>query len=370
MTTAAIGLDGDARRPRPDRLRIVCLEEHTLDFTLAKAAQPGIGARFPYMSQAGGNFGRFEDEPEKSSERRPLLQAPRKAGALLSAPIEDRIAAMDEHGIDVQVLSYSNFTQFAPAGDAVALTQAANEQLAGVVARYPARFGGFSTLPWQNPDEATKVLEQATREFGLTATMLSGHPADDALVDDRRYDALLATMAELRVPLYIHPGPPFAAVQRPYYAGFQDEVTLRLSLAGWGWHHEAGVQVLRLILSGAFDRHRNLQVISGHWGEMVPFFLQRLDDILPQELTGLSRTITQTYREHIWVTPSGMLNAPHFDFTHSVVGIDRMMFSVDYPYLTMTGARGWLENLAISESDRAALAHGNADRLLRLRPGP
>ncbi len=101
-------------------------------------------------------------------------------------------------------------------------------------------------------------------------------------------------------------------------------------------------------------------------GEMVPFFLQRLDDALPPAVTGLSRTISQTYRDQVYVTPSGMLYGSNFRFCHEVLGIERMLFAVDYPSLTMTGARAWLEALPVSEVERAALAHGNAERLLRL----
>ena len=124
--------------------------------------------------------------------------------------------------------------------------------------------------------------------------------------------------------------------------------------------------MVRLILSGALDRHPNLKIISGHWGEMVPFFLQRLDDMIPQGATGLRRTITQTYRDQVWVTPSGMLNMPHFNFIRETLGYEHILFSVDYPYLTMTGARSWLENLPVPEEERVAIASGNAKKLFRL----
>ena len=149
---------------------------------------------------------------------------------------------MDANGIDVQVLSYTNFTQFAPVDQAVEAAAEANNRLAQIVALHPDRFGGFATLPWQDSDAAVRELDRSVHDLGLTATMLSGHPADDALADHPRYDPLLARLAELKVPLYIHPGPPHSAVQQTYYAGLDDEVTSRFSLAGWGWHNEAGIQ--------------------------------------------------------------------------------------------------------------------------------
>ena len=124
--------------------------------------------------------------------------------------------------------------------------------------------------------------------------------------------------------------------------------------------------MIRMMLSGKFDKFPKLQVISGHWGEMVPFYLQRMDDAIPREASGLSRTITQTYKAHVYVTPSGMLDLPHFEFIHKVLGPDRIIYSVDYPYLTMGGARSFLENLPISQEDKEKIAHGNAERLLKL----
>ncbi len=115
-------------------------------------------------------------------------------------------------------------------------------------------------------------------------------------------DSLLSRFNKLNVPLYLHPGLPLKSVQQAYFTGFSAEVNARLSMFAWGWHHEAGIHLLRLMLSGAFDKYPNLQVISGHWGEMLPFWLQRLDDSLPLAATGLSRTLTRTFQEHVYVT--------------------------------------------------------------------
>ncbi len=343
-------------------LKIICLEEHTTNPNLAEATQPALMRQAPYMHDLGS---RYQDEPDALSDERPRIQSPGRTAELIGAPIEDRLAAMDTNQIDMQVLSYSNSTQAAPFGEAAGLARAANDRLAETVASHPERFRGFSTLPWQDPDAAVRELERSASELGLTATMLMGHPGEDVFLDDPRYAPVLAKLEELQVPIYIHPGAPLPEVQRPYDGGFSKEVTARLSLYGWGWHNEAGIQVIRLILSGALDRHPNLRIISGHWGEMVPFFLQRMDDAMPPGATGLSRTISQTYRDQVFVTPSGMLNLPHFRFVHEVLGAERILFAIDYPYLTMTGARAWLESLPVSEDERAAIAHGNAERLLR-----
>lgn len=159
---------------------------------------------------------------------------------------------------------------------------------------------------------------------------------------------------------------PLPTVQQAYYSGFSPEVTAQFSLPGWGWHHEVGIHVLRLILSGAFEKYPSLQVISGHWGEMVPFHLQRLDDMLPPKITGLSRTITETYLNHVWVMPSGMFNLPQFQFLHAVIGADRIIWSVDYPYLTQDGTREFISKLPVSEQDREKITHQNAEKLFTL----
>lgn len=343
-------------------LKIICLEEHCADPAMQSATQPATMQQAPYYGELNS---RYEDDPNTPGAL-PALTAMKGAGRLLGQTPEERIAAMDAAGIDVQVLSYADLIQLASADAAVDLAACANDRLADLVARHRDRFAGFCALPWQRSEAAVRELDRIAKLPGLVGCLLAGHAGEDTLVDDSRFEPILAKLAELRLPLYIHPGPPLPAVQKPYYAGLGEEVSARLSLFGWGLHNEAGIQEVRLILSGALDRHPDLRLISGHWGEMVPFFLQRMDDTMPQGATGLSRTITQTYRDQIYVTPSGMLNLPHFRFIHEVLGPERILFSIDYPFLTMRGARQWLETLGIDEPERAAIAHGNAERLLHL----
>ena len=269
---------------------------------------------------------------------------------------------MDRHGIDMQVLSYSNPTQLAPAGEAVELARTANDRLARAMRANPTRFGGFCTLPWQHPRDAADELDRAVNELGFVGTLLVGSPGDTFL-DDPRYEPVLAKLDELKVPIYGHPGTPMPQVQSTYYGGLGAVISARLSAFGWGWHNEAGIQVIRMILSGLFEKFPNLQVISGHWGEMVPFYLQRMEDMMPVDATSLSRTITDTYKAHVWVTPSGMLNAPHFEFIRMVLGTDRIIYSVDYPYLSNTGSREFLENLPIGEDEKERIAYRNAEAL-------
>jgi len=343
-------------------VKIICLEEHTVDVEIARASRPGQHSEAAYIDDWGRRVG---DKPAAFTDNRPHLVSPKEAAAAARDVGASRIAAMDQHGIDMQVVSYSRPAQLAPASQAVALTRAANDKLAASVHTNPKRFAAFATLPWQDPEAAAAELDRTVKQLGMVGTLLPGRPGQTFL-DDARYGPVLAKLNELKVPIYLHPGFPLPQVRELYYGGLDKEVGARLSMFGWGWHNEAGVQVIRMILSGQFDQFPNLQVISGHWGEMVPFYLQRMDDTIPQEATGLSRTITDTYKSHVYVTPSGMLNLPHFEFIYTVLGPDRILFAVDYPYLTLTGARQFMEHLAISQEDKEKIAHRNAESLLRL----
>ena len=307
---------------------------------------------------------RVVDKPALT-DNRPGLVSAKEAAAAARDVGAGRIAAMDEHGIDMQVLSYSNSPQLVPARQAVELTRAANDRLAASVHANPKRFAAFATLPWQDPEAAAEELERTVKDLGMVGTFLGGRPGRTFL-DDGRYEPVLTKLNELKVPIYVHPGFPLPQVREPYYGGFDKEVSARLSMFGWGWHNEAGIQVIRMILAGKFEKYPDLQIISGHWGEMVPFYLQRMDDSIPQEATGLSRSITDTYKAHVYVTPSGMLNLPHFEFIYRVLGADRILYAVDYPYLTLTGAREFLESLSVSQEDKEKIAHGNAEALLCL----
>lgn len=343
-------------------MKIICVEEHTIDLPIVEAARPASLAEAGYMADWGS---RFTDRPDSFGDNLPHLQAPSSAVSLARDMGEGRITEMDKHGIDMQVVSYSSPLQLVPKDQAVQLARAANDRLAAACNANPSRLRGFATLPWQDPEAAAAELERAVKELRFVGTLLVGRP-DETFLDDPRHEPVLAKLNELEVPIYVHPGFPLPQVREPYYGGLGKEVSARLSLFGWGWHHEAGIQVIRMMLAGVFDRHPQLRVINGHWGEMVPFYLQRMDDMLPPEATGLSRTISQTYRDHVYVTPSGMLNAPHFEFVHKVMGADRMIYAIDYPYLTMTGARTFLEELNISQADKEKIAFRNAEKLLRL----
>lgn len=343
-------------------MKIICVEEHTSDQDLLKAGQAKQKAEASYFTEVGSYF---NGNPEDGDDKRPMTVDFQTSTKLLPDCDGSRLAHMDKHGIDMQVLSYSNPAQNAPADQQLQLTRQANDKLAESIRANPSRFGGFACLPWGHPEAAAEELDRSVKELGFVGALLLGRPGETFL-DDAQFDVILAKLDQLRVPLYLHPGPPLPQVQQPYYGGLGTEVSARLSLFGWGWHNEAGVHLLRLILSKKFDQFPNLQVICGHWGEMVPFYLNRLDDSIPQAVSGLSRSITETFKQHVYVTPSGMMSLPQFEFIYKVVGADRILYSVDYPYLTLAGARRFLETLPVDQEDKEKIGHKNAERLFRL----
>jgi predicted TIM-barrel fold metal-dependent hydrolase len=342
-------------------LRIICIEEHANDPGIGMAAAAVMMEQAPYMELCQTERIAVTPHNPHRPGQVPMTQAVPLANEIGKV----RLKAMDEQAIAMQVISLGQPTQMVPADRAIEMARAANDRLAASVAAHPDRFAGFATLPWQHPQAAADELTRAVNELGFKGALLMGRPGESFL-DDPRYAPLLQRLNTLRVPLYVHPGVPAPAVKKAYYDGLSPEVVTQFALAGWGWHHEAGVQTLRLILSGAFDTYSDFRVISGHWGEMVPFYLARLDDLLPKAVTGLSRTISETYRAQIWVTPSGMFDLPHFKFIHEVLGADRIIWSNDYPYLTLDGTRAFLEQLPVSDADREKIAFRNAEGLLRL----
>ena len=339
-------------------MKIICIEEHAIDLQILEAAQPALEREAPYIGLQSS-----VSRPRLGS--RPSAVTMKEAVELGTDIGEGRIKEMDEHGIQMQVVSWVSPAQLVPADQAIPLTQAANNRLAKAVAANPNRLSGFAALPWQDPRAAAAELDRSVTELGLKGALIPGRPGDTFL-DDPKYAPVLQKLNDLRVPLYIHPFNPVPQVQQAYYSGFSPMVSAEFSLGAWGWHNEAGIHVLRLILSGAFEKFPNLQVVSGHWGEMVPFYLQRLDDVMPPMVTGLSGTVSEIYKSHVWVTPSGMFNLPHFEFIHKVIGANRIIWSVDYPFLTLDGTQDFLERLTVSEDDREMMAYRNAEKLFGL----
>ncbi len=275
-----------------------------------------------------------------------------------------RINDMDKNGIDKQILSCPVQTQILNSNDALKIVKKANDELAEIIKRHPNRFGGFGLLPWSNIKDSVKEVKRIKEVLKLEGIILSGRPSMEAVfLDDERYYPILEAIEKSGLPLYLHPAPPLKDVQEKYYNGLGKQLSARLSLYGWGWHNEVGVQIIRMILSKTFEKFPKLQVIVGHWGEMVPFFLSRLDQALPKEITHLSKSITEVFKSNFYVTPSGIFDYPQLKFCIDVLGADRIIYSVDFPFIGNANAKEFMDNAQITNEQKELILYKNANKL-------
>lgn len=277
-----------------------------------------------------------------------------------------RLRDMDTSGIDFQVISHT-VSGLVPLPDSeyVRLIQAANDQLAAAVTAHSNRFAGFAMLPMIDPKAAAAELERAVRSLGFKGAMINGM-TNGHFLDDPAFLPVLEQAAALDVPIYIHPAEPPKAVWEAYYAGFDAAVSYTLSTTGWGWHSEVGIHALRLILSGIFDRLPTLQIIIGHMGEMVPFMLDRINNMLTPMVKNLQRPIPEYFLQNFHFTTSAFFTYPLLLLALQVVGVDRIIFSIDYPYASNEQGRAFLDSVPLSPADKEKISHLNAERLLKL----
>lgn len=275
-----------------------------------------------------------------------------------------RIAAMDAGGIDRSVLSVT-----APGlhnlerADAVALQGPSNDVLADAIAAHPDRLGGFATLAMPDPGAAAGELERAVTRLGFDGAMVFSHTRERPL-DHQDNWAVFEAAEALRAPLYLHPQSPPPDVRAAYYQGLGDAAELGLATFGIGWHYDAGLALLRMIVGGVFDRFPDLQVILGHWGEVVLFYLDRIDRMAA--VTGLAQPVSEYFRRNVYVTPGGVFSQRYFRWALEVMGAERIMFACDYPFVSAPpeGCDGFLAAADLAESDRENIAAGNWERLV------
>ena len=290
------------------------------------------------------------------------------AGGDLEKRLEDfadlRIQAMDASGIDVQILSLTSpGTQNLEAAQAVPLARQANDRVAAAMKAHPDRFGGFATLPTPDPHAANRELERAIGELGMQGALINGRTRE-LNMDDERFFPIYQTAAQLGVPIYIHPQDPVEGVRAAYYDGFDEQFDALFATAGLGWHFETGIQILRLIFSGLFDRLPDLQIITGHWGEVILFYLERIET-LAKRSQRLEHSVLDYFKRNVSVTASGMYSERYLRWAIEVLGAERILYSTDYPY-RYTGddePRRFLESANLSDEDKAKIASGNWEGL-------
>ena len=279
---------------------------------------------------------------------------------------DSRIADMDAARIDMQVLSLNSpGVEQAEAAEQVSIAVESNDFLAAAVKKYPKRFAAFASLPVAAPEQAAEELDRRVRQQGFKGTLINGHTRGRYL-DDKVFWPILERAEALNVPIYLHPTVPPKAVVDAQFSGFAPPVSAVFASAGWGWHIETAVHVIRMVLGGVFDRYPKLQIVIGHLGEGIPFMLPRLTRNLPKEVTKLDRPVAAYLRENVHYTFGGFNFPATFLNLLLEVGVDRIMFSVDYPYGSMAEARAFLQQIPVSETDQERIAHGNAEKLMGL----
>jgi uncharacterized protein len=328
-------------------MRTVALEEH---FTV-----PSLVRRISPEAISRRGFGKRTPVPGRVN---PLDLLPEIGST--------RLAAMDAAGISVQVLSTSGpGADLVDGAEGIAIARAMNDTLAEAIARYPDRFQGFAHLPLREPEAAAEELARSVKSLKFVGALINGM-TDDRFLDDRRFAPVLAAAEDLDVPIYLHPHLAPQAVRELYYSNLPGNSGYVLEAAAWGWHAETAMHVLRLVLAGTLDRHPRLKLIIGHMGEGLPAMLARCDQVSEAYVQHLARSISRTILDQVWITTSGMFAEPPFLAALLTFGIDRILFSVDYPYADNQKGRAFLQSLALAPADLAKLAHGNADRLLKL----
>ena len=324
-------------------MRIIAIEEH-----FETAAHR---ARFPYTPRRTKNF----------ADRREQLGHD-LADELLNVS-DTRLAAMDASGISLQVLSLSiPGTQGLDATEAVPMARDANDRMQETIKAYPGRFAAFAALPTADPAASVAELQRTVKQLGFKGAMINGH-TQGSFLDDRKYWPIFECAEALDVPIYLHPRDPHPTVLKAYFEGYEE-----LAFASWGFAMDTCTHFLRLVFSGLFDEFPRLKMILGHLGEGLPFWLHRLDDHGKgaARRRGLKRTPAQYLTENLIVTCSGNFSVPAFLCAMMALGIDNLLFSVDWPYESNKAAVEFLNALPISDTDREKIAYRNAERVLKL----
>ena len=285
---------------------------------------------------------------------------------------DKRLRLMDASGVEIMIASLN-----APAVQAIwdvqraiAVAREANDHLAAEIAKRPDRFAGFAALPMQEPGAAAEELTRCVNEFGFVGAMVNGFSqagkADSALYYDLpQYRPFWRTIAELDVPFYLHPRNPLPGDTRAY------EGHNWLLGPNWAFHAETAVHALRLIGSGLFDEFPNLQIILGHLGEGIPAYLWRIDNrngwMKASHNYAAKKPVVEYFRNNFVLTTSGNFSTSALNQTIAELGIERVLWSADYPFEDIADAAEWIDATPLSQADRETICRGNAVHLFKLK---
>jgi 5-carboxyvanillate decarboxylase len=280
---------------------------------------------------------------------------------------EIRLRDMDQTGIAKQILLLTApGVQVFDAPDAVALARSSNDFMVDAIRRHPDRFAGLAAVAPQDPAAAAKELERGVKALGLKGAVINSHTRGEYL-DDAKFWPIFEAAEALNVPVYIHPTTPSPAMIEPF-------LERGLDGAIFGFAVETGLHILRIIVSGVFDRFPGLKIVVGHLGEGIPYWLFRIDFMHNRMVTAnryasvqkLQRKPSEYVRENLYITTSGMAWEPPILYAQSVLGMDRVMYAMDYPYQFVPEEVAVTDNLPISDSDKKKLYQTNAEKVFAL----
>lgn len=326
-------------------MRIVTLEEHV---------------SFPEMTQL---------LPAGLQENRRPSSAALQMMPKLADVSGERLQSMDACGISLQVLSVENTdVNLLNSEQAPAFASRYNDLLAEKIKAHPGRFTAFAHLPMTAPEAAADELERTVKTYGFRGAMIRGL-TNGLFLDAPVFAPVFERAEKLGVPIYIHPGLPPKAVTDAYYSNIGRNTGMAEALAcwGWGWHSETAIHVLRLLVAGVFDAYPQLKIIIGHMGEMLPMMWERSNRAFQPGNGGQNqRSLTDTFRQQLYITTSGFFTQPPLQLALDTIGIDHILLSVDYPFSSNEMGIRFLEGIQLPPEQVAKIAHENADKLLGL----
>lgn len=332
-------------------MRVITLEEH---FTSPEIVAENSKFNLPPQSQSEELIDFYKSHTAFSAE---LLDIKNM-----------RLPYMDSQNITMQILSYTSpVSDKVPSSDALRICSMANDILAEKIAVHPDRFAGFATLPMSDLKAAAAELERCVKKLKFCGALVAGQ-FQGHFYDEHQFFPIFAKAEELDVPVYFHLALINPVIQDYYFMSPSWSVVIggQFASAGFGWHMDAGIYVVRMILSGIFDKLPNLKIISGHWGEMIPSFLERMDYMFRPESTGLQKTISDYYKGNIYLSPSGILSSMQLEYLVKLMGAEHILYSVDYPYMQPDNVYSFIADSKLTQEQKELITHGNAERILHI----
>jgi 2,3-dihydroxybenzoate decarboxylase/5-carboxyvanillate decarboxylase len=275
----------------------------------------------------------------------------------------ERIEIMNRSGVDMHVLSLTSpGVQMFDTDTATSLAETANDRLAEVIRKHPNRFAGLASFAPQDPKRAAKEIDRAINKLKLNGLVVNSHTNGEYL-DDKKYWPIFEAATAAKAAIYIHPR------NMPDPCAFMLDADVNLAGAIWGFQMETGLHAMRLIVGGVFDEFPDLKIVLGHMGEALPYWPYRIDYMYNAYTRGqgkLKKMPSQYLKDNFMITTSGMNTHPVLKYCVEVLGADRIMFAIDYPYQESEESADFMNSAPLPQQDLEKIAHGNAEKLFNI----